>query len=196
MRPPNYFRAPVQTSIVGACLLSMVFLFSACASQQAGISTTETTPAVVAFPTVPVVTPYPTATENVPPTMTLNATAMAAGCGSGQFLDASPLPDLPLPPHSFVLIVSSITGNEQEKAICTASSTRAAISQFMTTALPAAGWTPYDPTKYQGCPSMPGVVVQWVKGVFAITFDFTTGVILPLPPHFWGLIYWSGVQPA
>ena len=196
MRPPNYFRAPVQTSIVGACLLSMVFLFSACASQQAGISTTETTSAVVALPTVPVVTPYPTATANVPPTMTPNATAMAAGCGSGPFLGSSPLPGLPLPAHSFVKILGGITGNEQEMGICTTSSTRAAISQFMTTALPAAGWTPYDPTKYQGCPSTPGVVFQWVKGEFAITFDFTTGLILPLPPHFWGLIYCSGVQPA
>lgn len=192
MRPPKYFRAPVKTSIIGACLLGMVLLLSGCASQQAA----ETTPSVVALPTLPAVTPYPTAPENVPLTITPNATAIAAGCGFGPFLGSSPLPDLPLPPHSFVQIFVGITGNEQEIGICTASSARAAISQFMNAALPAAGWTPYDPTKYEGCPNMYGVVFQWVKGEFAITFDFTTGLIQHLPPHFWGLIYCSGVQRA
>jgi hypothetical protein len=192
MRPPSSVRAPVKTSSVGACLLGLVLLLSACASQQAAAAT----PAGVASPTVPVVTPFPTATGTVPPTIAPNATAIAAGCGSGPFLGQSPLPGLPLPAQSFVQILNGITGNEQEIGICTAASTRAAISQFMNTALPAAGWTPYDPTKDAGCPSLPGVVFHWVKGEYAITLDFTTGLILPLPPHFWGLIYCAGVQPA
>jgi hypothetical protein len=174
----------------------VVLLLSACASQQAGINSATATPSVVAFPTLPIVTPYPTATENVPPTITPNATAMAAGCGSGPFFGGIPLSGLPLPPHSFVKTLGGITGNEQEIGICTASSTQAAISQFMNSALPAAGWTPYDPTKYQGCPSIPRVVFQWVKGTYAIMIDFTTGLILGLPPHYWGVIYCAGVQPA
>lgn len=192
MRLPTCFRASVNTSIVGACLLGMVLLLNACAAQRA----TAATSAVVASPTVPVGTPVPTATGALPSPFSPNATATAAGCGSGPFFGSSPLPDLPLPAHSFVEFLNGITGNEQEIGICTASSTRAAISQFMNTALPAAGWTAYDPTKDQGCPSLPGVVFQWVKGGYAVTFDFTTGLIQPLPPHFWGLIYCAGVQPA
>ncbi len=199
MRPPKYFRAPVETSIVGACLLGLVLLLSACASQQAGISAAEATPSAVASPTITAtVTPFvvpPTATVYLPPPPTPNATAIAEGCGPGPFRGSMNIDGMiPLPDHSFVEIVSGITGAEQEIPICTASSTRASISQFMNTALPAAGWTPYDPAKYsEGC--RPGEVFQWVKGIYAITIDFDSALV-PLPPPSWGLIYCADIQPA
>jgi hypothetical protein len=157
--------------MVGASLLGMVLLLSACASPQAA----EATPTDVAFPTYPVVTPYPTSTA-FSPTITPNATAVAAasvGCGT-PYPDVyfekppGPLPTtIPLPPGTLVQNFGmGYAGDGAVYYFCTPGAKQAVVTAYMDAALPAAGWTSNNPP---GCNFPPG---QWYKGRYAIQIVF------------------------
>lgn len=159
--------------LAGACLLGAVLLVSGCASQQAAAAT----PTDVAFPTYPVVTPYPTVTAIVPPTPTPNATtatATAEGCRtpSGyQYFENPPGPlqtTIPFPPGTLVLNQGmGYAGDGAVYYFCTPGATHASITTYLASALPAAGWTTNSPHCAAHFP--PGL---WYKGNYAIQIDF------------------------
>lgn len=191
MRPPNYFRAPVKTSIVAACLLGVVLWASACAPQQAA----EATPTAVVVPTVPAFTPTPypilafltpTTTPNATATAAANATATAAaiaGCSTGGsfYFESPPGPlptTIPLPPGTLVQNHGfGISGGSADYPFCTPGATQAAITAYMDAALPAAGWTRNSP---QSCNVPPGL---WYKGHYGIQL-VVGGTV---PPDMWAL---------
>jgi hypothetical protein len=183
--------------LAGACLLGVVLLLSACASQQAGISTAEATPSAVVAPTVPALTPTPypisafltpTTTPNATATSAANATATSAviaGCSTGGsfYFESPPGPlptTIPLPPGTLVQNHGfGISGGSADYPLCTPGATQAAITAYMDAALPAAGWTRTSPP---GCNVNfpPGL---WYKGHYGI--QLVVGGTLP--PDQWGL---------
>jgi hypothetical protein len=177
-------RSPLWSAslLAGACLVGVVLLLGACASQQVGISAADATLTAAAAPVITVtVTPYATATVLVPPTPTPNATAMAAaslGCRSDSSLyfenPPGPLPTtVPLPPGTLVQNQTlGISGGSAMYYLCTPGATHAAITAYMDDALPAGGWTTTTPPRLS-CISGTVVQGQWYKGHYGIYIDFT-----------------------
>jgi hypothetical protein len=184
MRPPNYLRAPVKTSLVGICLLGVTLLLTACVSQQAGINTGGETPSVEVSPTVPAFTPtpYPTATTT-PLIGTPNATATAAalaGCSTPYpdlYFEKPPGPlqtTIPFPPATLVENYGrGINGISAMYYFCTPRATRAGIMAYLESALPAAGWT----RNSAGACNLPSDL--WYKGQYGIEI-VVDGFSLPM----------------
>jgi hypothetical protein len=175
----------MKSPLVGACLLGVVLLLSACASPQAA----EPTPTDVAFPTYPVVTPYPTSTAFSPAT-TPNPAATAAalaGCSTGNASYFEPPPGplpttIPLPPGTLVgNFGMGISGGSAAYSLCTPGATPTAITAYMDSALPAAGWTSTSPP---GCNVPPGLWYKGHYGIQVVVAGFS-------PPDMWALDIWN-----
>jgi hypothetical protein len=142
----------------------------------------------VVFPTVPAFTPTPYPTTTATPLIgTPNAMATAAasaGCSTPSpylYFEKPPGPlqtTIPFPPGTLVQNTGmGINGISAMYYFCTLGATRAGITAYLESALPAAGWT----RNSAGACNLPSDM--WYKGQYGIEIVFD-GFSLPM----WALV--------
>ncbi len=153
--------------LLGLCLITM----------SCGASTPTT------GSTSPTLTPSPSPTAAVSPSPTTTAIANAA-CSSDFSNPPGPLPTtIPLPPGTLVNKHSmGIMAGSAGFYLCTPETTEAAITAFMNSALPAAGWM-RNSVRACNAPSY-----QWFKGKYGMDIVFDSSLfpnvwVLDICPH-------------
>ncbi len=163
--------------LVGLCLLTI-----SCGASSPALAVASPTPTP---PPLPTLTPSPTPTATISPTAT-ETSAVSVGCSTGTAMyfenPPGPLPTtIPFPPGTLVLNSGlGINAFSAQYALCTPGATQAAITTFMDSALPAAGWTNNKP---QGC-TVNFPPDEWYKGIYGIEIVFQPSA----PPHQWVLV--------
>lgn len=138
--------------------------------------------APVASTAAPTQTAVPLVTPTADPAPTNTATPAIAGCPSPAPFTTPPgplPPHVPLPAGTYVETQPmGINAGAVQDTLCTPGTTQAAITQFMNSALPAAGW---KTTGGSGCNGAP---YQWFQGTYGMTVQF----FAPPPSNFWALV--------
>ena len=166
---PRPHAAPVRLIVL--CLASVAVLVCAgCGSPSAATAAhaSTSTPASTA-------TPAPTAWPTVPSPP--DCTTMTSGPGS--------LASFPLPPGT-VSSGPNGTAGAGYYIECTPATSQQAILAYLNTALPQAGWRPWNPQteNANGCGTLPNDYWKWVNGQSAVGYRFT---VFALPR--WELVF-------
>lgn len=129
-------------------------------------------------------TPSSSPTATITPAATATATSVAvAGCTSYPFLETPPGPlptPIPFPPGTLIENRGmGIQAGSVDYGLCTPGATPAAITAFMNSALPAAGWLRHS------APACTGTSYDWYKGHYGMDIVF----FAYSPPDLWALVF-------
>lgn len=158
-------------SLVVLGLASLTIMVAGCGSSPP--TTLSTTPTTSAATATPIPTAPPTATSAPVPTATT-----VTDCATAISPTVTPTPNLPLPPHTVSGVPNGAAGAGYSLE-CTPGATQASIAAFFASALPGAGWRPFDPQTDSTSCGEPNTFWKYLKGDGALGWDFT-GSRLPL----------------